>query len=171
MFTAKSCSRWRLRPRPAIAGRVGRRQHHGQRVRTEGRKVGRQRFTSFSRAAAEGHLRALHARCPPELLERFIDVLATREWAQPVTIGQAFGLVAQAHVRHAMTDYDRVLRLPGVTREERQGRLRSRSHYVFAGWRPRETPRATCGRSDPHRARRPAGRGRQLAPPAATEGR
>ena len=106
--------------------------------------MGRQRFTSFSRAAAEGHLRARHARCPPELLERFIDALATREWAQPVTIGQAFGLVAQAHVRHAMTDYDRVLRLPGVTREEARLIIKAEVAAIIASW---ATPRASTGQA------------------------
>lgn len=51
-------------------------------------------------------------------MAQLVGALAGREWAQPVTIGQAFGLVAQAHVRHAFTDYDRLLRIPGVTRDE-----------------------------------------------------
>ncbi len=80
--------------------------------------MGRKRFKSFSRAAIEGHLKARHSLCPPELMAHFIDLLAAREWAEPVTIGQAFGLVSHAHVRHAMTDYDRLLRTPGLTREE-----------------------------------------------------
>jgi hypothetical protein len=32
--------------------------------------VGRKRFTSFPRAAVEGHLEARHGRCPPEVLAR-----------------------------------------------------------------------------------------------------
>lgn len=80
--------------------------------------MARKRFKSFSRATIEGHLKASHGRCPPELTAHFSDLLAAREWTFPVTIGEAFGLVSHAHVRHAMTDYDRLLRIPGLTREE-----------------------------------------------------
>jgi hypothetical protein len=120
----------------------------GANIEIQGRErrgwpVGRKRCTSFSRAAAEGHLRARHGRCPPELLERFIDTLATREWVQPVTIGQAFGLVAQAHVRHAMTDYDRVLRVPGITREEARLIIKGEVAAIIASWAtPAEERRA-----------------------------
>lgn len=96
--------------------------------------MGRQRFKNFSRAAVEGHLRARHDRCPPELLAHFIETLANREWDQPVTIGQAFALVAQAHVRHAMTDYDRLLRLPGITREEARLIVKADVNAIIGAW-------------------------------------
>jgi hypothetical protein len=96
--------------------------------------VGRKRFKSFPRASIEGHLKARHSLCPPDLLAHFVELLATREWGEPVTIGQAFGLVAHAHVRHAMTDYDRLLRIPGMTREEALLIVRPEVVAIVAGW-------------------------------------
>jgi hypothetical protein len=66
----------------------------------------------------EGHVRARHGLCPPEVLAHLAELLAARERGEPVVIGQAFSLVAQAHVRHAFTDYDRLLRIPVATLEE-----------------------------------------------------
>jgi len=96
--------------------------------------VGRKRFTSFPSAAVEGHVKARHGRCPPEVMVHLVAVLASREWGEPVTIGQAFGLVAQAHVRHTCTDYDRLLRIPGMTREEALLIVRPEVAAIIAGW-------------------------------------
>jgi len=107
--------------------------------------VGRKRFTSFPRASVEGHLKAHHGLCPPVVLAHLIEVLATREWDEPVTIGQAFGLVSHAYVRHAMTDYDRLLRIPGLTREEALLIVRPEVVAIVASWAtPRGTKEAVC---------------------------
>ena len=104
--------------------------------------MGRKRCTSFPRAAVEGHVRARHGLCPPEVLAHLVELLAAREWGEPVTIGQAFGLVAQAHVRHAFTDYDRLLRIPGMTRDEALLIVRPEVAAIIAGW---ATPRGGRG--------------------------
>ncbi len=104
--------------------------------------MGRKRFKSFPRASVEGHLKARHSLCPPELLDHFVELLATREWRDRVTIGQAFGLVSHAHVRHAMTDYDRLLRIPGLTREEALLIVRPEVVAIIASW---ATPPASRG--------------------------
>lgn len=109
-------------------------------VLAEVARMGRKRFKSFPRASVEGHLKARHSLCPPELLEHFVELLATREWGEPVTIGQAFGLVSHAHVRHAMTDYERLLRIPGMTRDEALMIVRPEVVAIVASW---ATPRAT----------------------------
>ena len=96
--------------------------------------MGRKRFKSFPRASIEGHLRARHSLCPPDLLAHFVELLAAREWRDRVTIGQAFGLVSHAHVRHAMTDYDRLLRIPGMTREEALLIIRPEVVAIVASW-------------------------------------
>lgn len=110
--------------------------------------MGRKRCTSFPRAAVEGHVRARHGLCPPEVLAHLVELLAAREWGEPVTIGQAFGLVAQAHVRHAMTDYDRVLRLPGITREEARLIIKAEVAAIIASWAtPAEERRAMAAQA------------------------
>ena len=55
-----------------------------------------------------------------------------------MTIGQALGLVALAHVHHAFTDYDRLLRIPGMTRDEALLIVRPEVAAIIAGW---ATPR------------------------------
>lgn len=96
--------------------------------------MGRKRFKNFTRASVEGHLKARHGLCPQELLAHFVELLATREWGEPVTIGQAFGLVSHAYVRHAMTDYDHLLRVPGMTREEALLIVRPEVVAIVASW-------------------------------------
>lgn len=113
--------------------------------------MGRKRSSSFSRAAIEAHLRAHHARCPPELMAHFIESIAAREWKPQVTIGKAFAVASQAYVRHAMTDYDRLLRIPGLTRDEALLITRPEVMAIIARWAtpPKDAAVANSRASDP----------------------
>jgi len=88
----------------------------------------------FSRAEAEKHIRKKHARAPAEVAELLADRISSRQWREAITIGRAFAFVAQAHVRHQMTDYDRLLRIPGITREEAQLIVNAEVQAVIASW-------------------------------------
>lgn len=96
--------------------------------------MSRAKQTRFSRSAVEGHIRARHALAPAEVVELLVERIASRDWREAITIGRAFAFAAQAHVRHQMTDYDRLLRVPGITREEAQLIVSSEVQAVIASW-------------------------------------
>jgi len=50
--------------------------------------------------------------------------------------------VAQAYVRHTLTDYDRLLRIPGLTREEALLIVKPEVVAIIASW---ATPRGSKG--------------------------
>jgi len=84
----------------------------------EGQRRRCEKSTRFSRSAVDRHIQAKHARIPPDVADILAERIASREWREPLTLGHAFALAAQAYVRHRMTDYDRLLRIPALTREE-----------------------------------------------------
>lgn len=65
----------------------------------------------FDREAVLRHAGHHHPNCPAEMIALFADDISMGEWEPPLTLGQAFGIKASNHLRHKMTDYDR---LPGL---------------------------------------------------------
>lgn len=80
----------------------------------------KKRRSQFDREAVLRHGAHHHPNCPAEMAALFADDISTREWDPPLTLDQAFGIKATNHVRHKMTDYERLLRIPGLTRNEAQ---------------------------------------------------
>lgn len=93
-----------------------------------------EKSTSFSRSAVDRHIRAKHARIPPDVADILAERIASREWREPLTLGRAFALAAQAYVRHRMTDYERLLRVPALTREEALLIVRGEVAAVLKAW-------------------------------------
>lgn len=50
-------------------------------------------------------------------------------------VGQAFGINATNHVRHKMTDYERLLRISGLTRDEARFLVSFEVRAIFRDWR------------------------------------
>ena len=90
--------------------------------------------TCFSRSAVDEHIRCAHPRIPAELAAILAERISSREWRLPLTIGRAFALAAQAYVRHEMTDYDRILRVPGLTREEALLIVKAEVQAIMDAW-------------------------------------
>lgn len=51
-----------------------------------------------------------------------------------MTLGRAFGLLATNDVRHRMTDYERLLNIPGPTRDEARLIVSGEVRQIIAGW-------------------------------------
>lgn len=94
----------------------------------------KKRQLSFERGAVIQHAMHHHPHCPDDLVDRYADEISTREWEVPLTLGHAFGLTATNHVRHKLTDYDRLLRIPGLTREEERIIVSCEVQSILAGW-------------------------------------
>jgi hypothetical protein len=91
------------------------------------------RTVVFRRASVERHLRRHHPRCPSEHFEQLVSKVTGREW-RGVSIGKAVGVVVSNHVRHQLTDYERLLRF-GLTREEARLVVSREVQEILADWR------------------------------------
>lgn len=96
----------------------------------------KKRRSRFDREAVLRHAAHHHPNCPAEITALFADDISTREWEPPLTLGQAFGIKATNHVRHKMTDYDRLLRMPGLTRDEARLIVSFEVRTILAAWQP-----------------------------------
>lgn len=114
----------------------------------------KKRRSRFDREAVLRHAAHHHPNCPVEIVALFADDISTREWEPPLTLGQAFGIKATNHVRHKMTDYERLLRIPGLTRDEARLIVSFDVRAILAGWRtelpPKRGPRTELGDDLPH---------------------
>lgn len=90
--------------------------------------------TRFSRSAVDEHIRGAHPGIPAELAAILAERISSREWRVPLTMGRAFALAAQAYVRHELTDYDRILRVPGLTREEALLIVKAEVQAIMGTW-------------------------------------
>lgn len=79
-----------------------------------------------------------HPNCPPAIQSTIATEVCRREW-QDVTIGQAFGIVIDGHVRHQMTDYDSLYKIPGLTREEARIIVQPEVLAIIASWAAKPT--------------------------------
>ncbi|HBY43984.1 MULTISPECIES: DUF2293 domain-containing protein [unclassified Brevundimonas] len=94
----------------------------------------KKRRSRFDREAVLRHATIHHPNCPAELVALFVDDISAREWEPPLTLGQAFGIKATNHVRHKMTDYDRLIRFPGLTRDEARLIVSFEVRSILASW-------------------------------------
>lgn len=78
----------------------------------------KQKRSAFSEAEVREHLSRHHPAVRPTPWSDNVQRISQRLWDPPLTLGKAVGMVASNDVRHRLTDYDRLLRVPGLTREE-----------------------------------------------------
>lgn len=87
----------------------------------------------FSRRAVVRHLAKHHPFCPPEVVAAITDRVLGRRWCR-ASIGAAIGIVATNYIRHHLTDYERMLRIPGMTRAEARQIVQFEVRDILAGW-------------------------------------
>lgn len=90
--------------------------------------------STFTKQMVEQHVAKRHPGCPAGLAEHYVALISSREWNPPVTLGRAFGIVTTNDVRHRMTDYERLLRAPGITREEARLIVANEVKDIMSGW-------------------------------------
>ena len=72
----------------------------------------------FTEQAVRQHLTAHHPKCPPPVIEEIVGRLDGRKWDPHVTLGRAVGIVTTTFVRHCLTDYERLLKVDRLKRDE-----------------------------------------------------
>lgn len=90
--------------------------------------------TQFTRRAVARHLRRHHPRCPQDAQEVIVERLLCRRW-RDASLGKAVGIVTSTYVRHQLTDYDRLLKVPGMTRAEARLVVTNEIREILASWR------------------------------------
>lgn len=86
------------------------------------------------------HLREHHPGCPDDIMLELANRIASRTWRTRVTLGHAAGIVTSTYVRHRLTDYDRLFRIKGLTREEARLIVAPEVKAILDAWRRRPSP-------------------------------
>ncbi|WP_382265631.1 DUF2293 domain-containing protein [Hoeflea alexandrii] len=71
----------------------------------------------FQSKAVKKHMQKHFPNCPPSHRDEIVRRVTERTW-QNATIGRAVGITVTNYVRHRLTDYERLMKLHGLTREE-----------------------------------------------------
>jgi hypothetical protein len=88
----------------------------------------------FTAEVVQAHMRAKHGRCPEDVLEKIVRRVIARAWSPPVELGRAVGIIASNFVRHQLTDYERMLDVNGMTREEARVIVAAEVEGIIASW-------------------------------------
>lgn len=97
---------------------------------TKGRRIRDGRVTA---AMALRHLREFHPGTPQVHALEIAERIAKRTWER-ATLGKVIGIVITNYVRHELTDYERLLRVPGMAREEARWLVHEDVADVLATW-------------------------------------
>ncbi len=88
----------------------------------------------YGTASIEAHIRRHHPGCPQALRAEFVAIIEPRKW-EKASLGLAFGIVATNYVRHRLTDYDRLKKIHGLTREEARIVVAQEVKDIMATWK------------------------------------
>ena len=86
----------------------------------------------FTDQAVRKHLLRHHPACPPLVREKILYRVIDRTW--DCSIGCAVGLSIQNFVRHELTDYEQLYRVPGLTKEEARLIIKDEVKDIIARW-------------------------------------
>ncbi len=93
------------------------------------------RKRNFQANAVQAHVLSNLRGCPDDIAAEIVGRVVERTWSPPVELGRAVGLVATNLVRHRLTDYERMLDVNGLTREEARLAVAPEVEAIIAGWR------------------------------------
>jgi hypothetical protein len=93
------------------------------------------RKSEYPAVMVRSHLEAHHPKCPPEIIEVIVARVAGRTWNPLVSVGEAVEIVADGYIRHKLTDYERLLNLHRLTREEARQVVNPEVNAIVASWR------------------------------------
>jgi hypothetical protein len=85
-------------------------------------------------AAVRAHLARHHPSCPPAIIDEIARRIDGRLWSPPVSIGEAVGIAADGYVRHKLTDYERLLKVHSLTREEARLIVNPEVNDIIRSW-------------------------------------
>lgn len=89
-----------------------------------------------SRETVLAHMAQFHPNCPAEVAGALLDRIVGRYWERPLTVGAAFGIVADNYVRHHLTQYEWLLNDISVPRDEARRLVSPRVKATLKSWGP-----------------------------------
>lgn len=89
----------------------------------------------FAAEAVEAHVLANLGRCPEDIAAEIVRRVAERVWSPPVELARGVGIVASNLVRHRLTDYEQMLEVKGLSREEARLVVSDEVDDILASWK------------------------------------
>ena len=87
----------------------------------------------FAVEVVSEHIKRHHPGCPADASATLALEIAGRRWAK-VTLGKAVGMVITNYVRHHLTDYEQLLKVPGLSRLEARRTVASEVSSILSAW-------------------------------------
>ena len=91
--------------------------------------------------AIRAHLATHHPSCPPAIVDEIVGRIDGRIWSPPVSIGEAVGIAADGYVRHRLTDYERLLKVHSLSREEARLIVNPEVNDIIRSWNGKSAQR------------------------------
>lgn len=88
------------------------------------------------------HMRRFHPGTPTCHAQAIAAHIAERQWTN-ATLGQIVGITMSTYARHRLTDYERLLRVPGMERDEARMLVAQDLQDVLGTWLVGPPPRRT----------------------------
>ena len=89
----------------------------------------------------KAHIAQHHPLCPPSAIDEIVGRIDGRTWKPPVSIGEAVGIAADGYVRHRLTDYERLLKVHKLTREEARLVVNPEVNAIIGSWNDKAADR------------------------------
>jgi len=105
---------------------------------------GRQRPCQWSDEEILDGLSRKFPSCPHKHGQQILKLVARRFW-QGVKLGQVVERIAENYVRHDLTDYDRLMKVHGLAREEARIALDEEVDGILREWKQRKGSRGAGG--------------------------
>ncbi len=86
--------------------------------------------------------------CPQVHRDEIVRRVVERIW-QDATIGRAVGITVTNYVRHRLTDYERLMKQHGLTREEARVAEAGTVKEIWKSWQAGKTPHYNAAPSKP----------------------
>ena len=88
----------------------------------------------FSHKRVKRHISSNFSKCPEEIRVAVAERVLSKAWTD-ATLSQAVGIVLSTYARHNCTDYERLLSVPGITREEARMLVAEELKELLASWK------------------------------------
>lgn len=72
--------------------------------------------------------------CPSDYAAQFLEKVMKRAWTKKTSLTKAVAIVAHNHIRHELTDYESLLQISGMTREDARLIVKPEVDDWFAHW-------------------------------------
>ncbi|SNZ07438.1 DUF2293 domain-containing protein [Cohaesibacter gelatinilyticus] len=72
----------------------------------------------FQHSQVEATIARHFPNCPSDHADQILEKVMKRAWTKKTSLTKAVAIVAHNHIRHELTDYESLLQISGMTRED-----------------------------------------------------